>query len=96
MLEEYVYYGHIKDANEEKNIVPPGQGCGKIAEYLPKFVAKGCNVLTLEPHLMEFVGLAGLEEEGAKSDVGSVISFENGRDAFKCAADALKEIIATI
>ena len=96
MLEEYVYYGHIKDANEEKNIVPPGQGCGKIAEYLPKFVAKGCKVLTLEPHLMEFVGLAGLEEEGAKSDVGSVISFESGMDAFKCAADALKEIIATI
>ena len=45
---------------------------------------------------MEFVGLAGLEEEGAKSDVGSVLSFESGRDAFKCAADSLKQIIATI
>ena len=96
MLEEYVYYGHIKDANEDKKVVPPGQGCGHIAEYLPKFVAKGCKVLTHEPHLTEFIGLAALEEEGAKSDVGSVMSFENGRAAFDYAVNSLKGIIKTI
>ncbi len=96
MLEEYVYYGHIKDANEDKKIVPPGQGIGHIAEYLPKFFAKGCNVLTLEPHLAEFVGLASLEEEGDKSDVGSVITFKNNREAFDFAVDSLKGIIETI
>ncbi len=96
MLEEYVYYGHIKDANEEKKVVPPGQGCGHIAEYLPKFVAKGCSVLTLEPHLFEFIGLAALEEEDAKSDVGSVMSFANGRAAFDYAVDSLKAIIKTL
>ncbi len=96
MLEEYVYYGHIKDANEEKKVVPPGQGIGHIAEYLPKFFAKGCNVLTLEPHLTEFVGLASLEEEGDKSDVGSVVSFKNNREAFDFAVDSLKEIIKAI
>ena len=96
MLEEYVYYGHIKDADKDKKVVPPGCGEGHIAEYLPKFVAKGCKVLTLEPHLTEFVGLAGLEEEGAKSDVGSTIKFENNRAAFDYAVDSLKGIIAKI
>ncbi len=96
MLEEYVYYGHIKDANEDKKVVAPGQGCGHIAEYLPKFVKKGCSVLTLEPHLFEFIGLSALEEDGAKSDVGSVMSFKNGREAFDHAVNSLKDIIANI
>ncbi len=96
MLEEYVYYGHIKDANEEKKVVPPGQGVGHIAEYLPKFFAKGCRVLTLEPHLTAFVGLADLEENGSKSDVGSVVSFKTHREAFDYAVDSLKGIISAI
>ncbi len=96
MLEEYVYYGHIKDADENKKVVAPGHGCGHIAEYLPKFIAKGCKVLTLEPHLTEFIGLAALEESGAKSDVGSVMSFENGREAFDYAVNSLKGILETI
>ena len=95
MLEEYVYYGHIKDANEEKKVVPPGYGCGHLAEYLPKFFAKGCNVLTLEPHLTEFVGLASLEDDDDKSKVGS-ISFKDGREAFDFAVNSLKEIIKSI
>ena len=95
MLEEYVYYGHIKDANEEKKVVPPGYGCGHLAEYLSKFFAKGCNVLTLEPHLTEFVGLASLEDDDDKSKVGS-ISFKDGREAFDFAVNSLKEIIKSI
>ena len=71
-------------------------GCGHIAEYLPKFVAKGCKVLTLEPHLTEFVGLAGLEEEGAKSNVGSTIKFNSNREAFDYAVNSLKGIIENI
>lgn len=91
-LGEYVYYGHIKDADKDGNVVPPGCGIGHIAEYLPGFVARGCNVLTLEPHLSEFVGLSDLEEEGARSNV-SKLSFANNRESFDYAVNSLKDII---
>lgn len=92
MLKDHVYYGHIKDADEKGRVVPAGQGIGHIAEYLPDFIAHGCSVLTLEPHLHKFVGLADLEEEGARSDV-STISFANNRESFDYAVNALKGII---
>ena len=92
MLKEYVYYGHIKDADRDGNIVPPGCGIGHIAEYLPDFVNCGCQVLTLEPHLSNFVGLANLEEEGARSNV-SKLSFANNRESFNYAVNSLKSII---
>ena len=92
MLKEYVYYGHIKDANKDGNIVPPGCGIGHIAEYLPDFVARGCSVLTLEPHLSEFVGLSDLEEEGARSNVSN-LTFANNRESFDYAVNSLKSII---
>ncbi len=95
LLKDYVYYGHIKDADKEGSVVPPGQGIGHIPEYLPDFVACGCKVLTLEPHLTEFVGLAGLEEDGAKSNVGK-IHFNSHREAFDYAVNSLKAIIDTI
>ena len=92
MLKDYVYYGHIKDADNAGNVVPPGDGIGHIAEYLPDFVAHGCSVLTLEPHLSKFVGLDDLEEEGARSNV-SKISFKNNRESFDYAVNSLKAII---
>ncbi len=95
MLEEYVYYGHIKDADEEGAVVPPGCGIGHIPEYLPKFVNKGCSVLTLEPHLSHFVGLDNLEEEGAKSNV-SKLTFANNRESFDYAVNSLKKIIGDL
>ncbi len=95
MLKEYVYYGHIKDADKDGNVVPPGCGIGHIAEYLPDFVDRGCSVLTLEPHLSEFVGLQDLEEEGARSNV-SKLSFANNRESFDYAVNSLKVIIDRI
>jgi sugar phosphate isomerase/epimerase len=92
MLKEHVYYGHIKDADKDGNILPAGDGEGHIAEYLPDFVARGCSVLTLEPHLTEFVGLNDLEEEGARSNVGK-LSFANNRESFDYAVNSLKAII---
>lgn len=96
LLEPYVYYGHIKDALASGQIVPPGKGIGHLPEYLPRFVKKGCSVLTLEPHLAEFVGLAGLEEEGSKSKVGELYSFNSSREAFDCAVNSLKNILKEI
>ena len=95
MLEEYVYYGHIKDADENGDIVPPGCGIGHISEYLPRFVANDCSVLTLEPHLNEFIGLSDLEEEGAKSNV-SKLTFANNRESFDFAVNSLKKIIGDL
>ena len=95
MLKEYVYYGHIKDADEKGRVVPAGSGIGHIPEYLPDFVARGCSVLTLEPHLTEFVGLSDLEEAGARSNVSS-LAFANNRESFDYAVNSLKGIINSL
>ncbi len=95
MLEPYVFYGHIKDSLADGSIVPPGKGIGHIPEYLPKFVAKGCQVLTLEPHLTVFSALKSLEEEGEESKVG-LYKFASKREAFDYAVNSLKDIIKEI
>lgn len=95
MLEPYVFYGHIKDSLADGSIVPPGKGIGHIPEYLPKFVAKGCDVLTLEPHLTVFSALKSLEEEGEESKVG-LYKFASKREAFDYAVNSLKDIIKEI
>lgn len=92
MLEPYVFYGHIKDSLRDGNIVPPGKGEGRIAEYLPKFKAKGCEVLTLEPHLADFSALKSLEAPGDESKIG-LYKFDSKREAFDFAVNALKAMI---
>ncbi len=92
MLAPYVYYGHIKDALSDGRIVPPGDGVGHLREYIPLFAAQGGEVLTLEPHLAEFVGLSALEGEGERSEIGTV-HFEIPRHAFDFATDRLKAIL---
>ena len=100
MLAPYVWYGHIKDATPDGRIVPPGDGVGALREYLPLFAAMnrdGVNsgVLTLEPHLMEFVGLAALENPEDKSVVGGY-AYPDARAAFDHATKCLKEILKDI
>lgn len=95
MLEPYVFYGHIKDSLADGSIVPPGKGIGHLREYLPKFVAKGGQVLTLEPHLKVFSALKDLEAPGDESKIG-MYKFESKREAFDCAVNSLKEIIKEI
>lgn len=98
MLNPYVWYGHIKDALADGGVVPPGEGVGALRAYLPLFASmaregKNSGVLTLEPHLMRFVGLAGLEQKGDKSAIGG-LSYPNQRAAFDHATACLKKIIA--
>lgn len=95
MLKDYVYYGHIKDATGDGCIVPPGSGVGHLSEYLSEFFAMGKSVLTLEPHLFNFVGLANLEQDNQKSNVGH-LKFKNNREAFDCAVNALKSILENL
>lgn len=95
MLHPYVHYMHIKDALPIGSVVPPGMGEGHVPEILAKYVAQGGRVLSLEPHLFDFVGLKALEQEGAESVVGAM-SFETSEAAFDYAADTLKAIMEGI
>ncbi len=93
LLKPFMKYAHIKDANETGKVVPPGAGIGHIAELLTRFEKGGIEVLTLEPHLAKFVGLAALEG-GDTAHVGSV--FKTNREAFDYAVNTLKTLIGGI
>lgn len=94
-IEPYLYYMHIKDCAKDGMVVPPGEGVGQLPELLRRYAKLGGGVVTLEPHLTEFVGLKALENEDAKSLVGGY-KFANGREAFDFATNSLKSILSTI
>lgn len=73
------------------SVVPPGDGAGNVAQLLRFFAAQGGKVLSLEPHLANFVGLASLEESDSKSAVGK-LSFDSNEAAFDFAANSLKKL----
>ncbi len=93
LLKPFMKYAHIKDANESGKVVPPGAGLGHLRELLPRFADAGIQVLTLEPHLKSFVGLAALED-GEVPKVGS--SFGSNREAFDFAVNTLKNLISQL
>jgi sugar phosphate isomerase/epimerase len=94
-LAPYIYYMHIKDCASDGRVVPPGEGVGQIPTLLSRYAKAGGGILTLEPHLAEFVGLSDLEEEGDKSAVGGC-KFASGREAFDYATNSIKNIIANL
>ena len=87
MLKDYIEYFHIKDADEEGTIVPPGCGVAHLAETLAAVNADrtGKVILTIEPHLMDFTGLASLAAETLKHKY----TFETPFDAFRTAAESV-------
>lgn len=104
-LSSYVEYIHVKDALQGGKVVPAGYGAGNVQLIIEDFAnhiynktnnAPKLGVLSIEPHLFAFVGLKQLE--GGKSEaeidakVGS-LSFNNSREAFDAAANALKAIL---
>ena len=91
-LHPYVHYMHIKDALPNGSVVPPGTGSGNVPALIRKYRALGGKVLSLEPHLYEFVGLKSLEQEGDESVVGAM-SFATAEEAFDYAANTLKHIL---
>ncbi len=62
---------------------------GHLPELLEQYQGK---VLTLEPHLAVFEGLASLEQEGARSDVPTY-RYASNREAFAAAAAALRKLL---
>ncbi len=88
-------YIHIKDAiYSEQAIVPAGEGEGRLSEILD-IVDRATNdvvFLTLEPHLRLFGAYLGIDKHELK---GKHI-FENNRESFNFAANALKKLLRSI
>ena len=85
-------YMHVKDAIfESQTIVPAGEGEGKISEAIKAFDAAidGKVMLTLEPHLHVFAAYKDIDHH----ELRGKYSFENNREAFDFAANALKNIM---
>ena len=91
-LKGYVDYMHIKDALPTGKVVPPGMGAGNVPAIVARYAARGGEVLSLEPHLSNFVGLKALEQEGDESIVGDM-KFESTEAAFDFAANNLYRIV---
>ena len=92
MLKPYIQYIHVKDADENRKIVPAGQGQGHIQDILADLTAGGWRgFLSLEPHLVDFSGLAALEKDPQKR--GSNL---DPRAAWESALTALRGILARL
>lgn len=95
-LEPYIDYIHIKDCKEDGTIMPAGKGMGHIPEIIRAYSQKeGDRFITLEPHLMEFSGLQGLEKDDV-SNMHHEYSFANNRESFDFAAATLNKIIQSV
>lgn len=92
LLKPYVKYFHIKDCLADGSVVPAGKGIGRLSEILPDYLLGVGEAVTLEPHLTVFDGLAALEQEGDKSNVGKYC-YASSDEAFDAACAALNEIL---
>ena len=95
LLHNYIYYMHIKDAMLDGKVVPAGKGAGNLPFLVSEYSKQGGGVMTLEPHLKIFDGLAALEESEEKTDIDD-FTYPDNNAAFDVAANAIKEIIATL
>ncbi len=93
MLDPYIHYVHIKDSRTDGNIVPAGEGAGNIPAIAAAYRARGGFAFTMEPHLSEFSGLAGLEKEGDTSLVGLVHTYRDNDESFDAACTAFKALL---
>ena len=87
LLAGYVEYLHIKDCAPDGTIVPAGYGIGNIPYLLEQYRGQ---VLTLEPHLAVFQGLAELE---AGEQTKIQFRYTSNREAFDAAVSALRKLI---
>lgn len=92
-LAPYVDYLHIKDALADKRVVRAGYGIGNVKKIIEMYAAQGGTVMTLEPHLMEFTGLAQLENG---ESVSHIPVYNDTNEAFDAGANALKALLDNI
>lgn len=92
LVHPYIKYMHIKDARTDGWVVPAGEGAGQVGKLIEAYRAQGGQWLTVEPHLLDFAGLAALERAGEQSQIG-VHVYETADAAFDAACKALKKLI---
>lgn len=94
LLKNYIAYIHVKDALwENGSVVPAGMGDGNVAAILKKLFAKGyTGFLSLEPHLFNFSGFAGLERD-KDAITGGETKVLSGAEAFALAHESLLKIL---
>ena len=94
LLKDSIAYIHVKDALwEDGSVVPAGYEDGHVEQILTDLFDSGFDgFLSLEPHLFDFAGFAGLEKDGVslKGNSSKVLS---GLEAFILAYDSLKRIL---
>lgn len=96
LLKNYINYMHIKDADSDGIIVPPGKGVSRIKETLAALKEDRPDqdiILTMEPHLIMFTGLSSLSK---LDDIKHKYSFASPFEAFKTATNATKAMIASL
>lgn len=92
-LKPYIEYVHVKDVDAaHAAVVPAGKGDGEVKTILSDLILGGFRgFLSLEPHLVDFAGLASLEQNAKKRE-----SRMSGKEAWKLALDSLNDILKEI
>ena len=90
MLKKHVDYMHVKDALANKTVVRAGYGIGNVEKIISMYAKNGGEVLTLEPHLMEFKGLSELENG---ESLANIPVYTDTNTAFDAGVSALKAIL---
>lgn len=90
MLKSYITYMHMKDCQRNGTVVVAGTGVGCIPEIyaLLNRMVKGEMIVTVEPHLRVFAGLADLEA-GEKTKMKNN-AFETSAEAFAAAIEGAR------
>lgn len=98
LLKDHIEYIHVKDAiSGSGKVVPAGFGDGNVKKILSMLFEDGfCGFLSIEPHLFDFDGFAGLERENV-----SIPQYEEGKkldgfEAFSLAYNSLTDILNVI
>lgn len=92
MLQNYIYYMHIKDALINGTVVPSGAGNGNVGAIAKKYLEMGNFAFTIEPHLAVFEGFADLEKEGESIKLDEY-QYKSNDEAFDVACNAFKNVI---
>ena len=98
LLKDHIAYIHVKDALAGSGkVVPSGFGDGNVEEILRCLFAGGYKgFLSIEPHLFDFDGFAGLERGNRKIPAYEEGKKPDGFEAFSLATQSLREILQNI
>lgn len=93
LMKDYIEYFHIKDADADGTIVPPGKGVAGLESMLSQIATDRAGqevILTMEPHLMMFTGLSSLSK---LDDIRHKYTFNSPFEAFRVAYEAVLNMI---